>query len=113
MMKRKNLFCIVGAIAVASSISLTGLMQAAVAADFKNEVIYQVFTDRFCNGDTKNDDPEISKGLFDPNKQNWGVYWGGDLEGIRQKLDYIKGLGATAIWFSPVIDCVDKVIQDG
>lgn len=85
----------------------------AVASDFKNEVIYQVFTDRFFNGDTKNDDPEISKGLFDPDKKNWGVYWGGDLEGIRQKLDYIQSLGATAIWFSPVIDCVDKVIQDG
>ncbi|MDZ4837125.1 MAG: alpha-amylase family glycosyl hydrolase [Candidatus Melainabacteria bacterium] len=89
------------------------LAPPAMATDFKNEVVYQVFTDRFCNGDTKNDDPEISKGLFDPTRTNWGVYWGGDLDGVRQKLDYIQGLGATAIWISPVIDCIDKVIQDG
>jgi glycosidase len=95
---------------VASSLLLA---PPAVASDFKNEVVYQVFTDRFCNGNVANDDPEISKGLFDATRKNWGVYWGGDLEGIRQKLDYIQGLGATAIWFTPVIDCVDKVIQDG
>lgn len=112
---RKSSFGIIGAtVLLAGSFSLpNSMMPPSVAADFKNEVIYQVFTDRFFNGDTKNDDPEISKGLFDQNKENWGVYWGGDLEGIRQKLDYIQGLGATAIWFSPVIDCVDKVIQDG
>lgn len=64
----------------------------AVAADWKKEVVYQVFTDRFYNGNTNNDDPEGSKGLFDKTKTNWAAYWGGDLEGIRQKLDYKRGL---------------------
>lgn len=86
------------------------LAPPAVASDFKGDVIYQVFTDRFYNGDTNNDNPEGSKGLNDPTRKNWGAYWGGDLEGIRQKLDYIQGIGATAIWFSPAIDCMDKVV---
>lgn len=86
------------------------LVPPAVASDFKSEVIYQVFTDRFCNGDPDNDDPPVSKGQSDPTRQNWGAYWGGDLEGVRRKLDYIQGLGATAIWISPAIDCVDKVM---
>jgi glycosidase len=96
-------------VALAASVSIAA---PALSTDFKGEVIYQVFTDRFCNGDTTNDDPPVAKGLFDPTKKNWGAYWGGDLEGIRQKLDYIQGLGATAIWFSPAIDCVDKVIRN-
>lgn len=81
---------------------------SAVAADFKREIIYQVFTDRFCNGDKSNDDPEISKGMFDGEHKNWNAYWGGDLAGVEEKLPYIKNLGATAIWISPTIDNVNK-----
>ncbi len=81
---------------------------SAFAADFKREIIYQVFTDRFCNGDTSNDDPELSKGMFDSERKNWNAYWGGDLTGVEKKLAYIKKLGATAIWISPTIDNVNK-----
>jgi glycosidase len=82
------------------------------AADFKKDVVYQICTDRFCNGRTDNDDPPQSKGMFDPTHTNWHAYWGGDLAGIRQKLAYIKNLGATAIWISPAIDNINKVILD-
>src|SRR5579872_5749612 len=77
---------------------------ACDAQDFKKQVIYQVVTDRFFNGDTGNDDPAESPGLFDATRTQWQAYWGGDLAGIQQKLAYIQGLGATAIWISPPVN---------
>ncbi|HWG19734.1 MAG TPA: alpha-amylase family glycosyl hydrolase [Terracidiphilus sp.] len=72
--------------------------------DFKKQVIYQVVTDRFYDGDTSNDNPAESPGLFDSSHTQWQAYWGGDLAGIQQKLSYIKGMGATAVWVSPVVN---------
>lgn len=75
-----------------------------LAQDFKKQVIYQIVTDRFFNGDTSNDNPSESSGLFDSTKTNWFAYWGGDLAGIQQQMSYIKGMGVTAIWISPTVD---------
>jgi glycosidase len=74
------------------------------AQDFKKQVIYQIVTDRFFNGDATNDNPSQSAGLFDSTQTNWFAYWGGDLAGIQQKMSYIKGMGVTAIWISPTVD---------
>ena len=60
--------------------------------------IYQIITDRFYDGDPANDNAE---GTYSPGNPT-GVH-GGDFEGIEQKLDYIKSLGATAIWISPIV----------
>ena len=81
--------------------------------DFKKHVIYQVVTDRFFNGDTSNDNPPQSSGLFDSTKTNWQLYWGGDLAGLQQKMSYLKGLGVTAIWISPAVDNINLNIPDG
>jgi glycosidase len=72
--------------------------------DFKKQVIYQIVTDRFYDGDTTNDNPAESPGLFDSTHTQWQAYWGGDLAGIQDQLSYIKGMGATAIWVSPVVN---------
>ena len=76
----------------------------AAAQDFKKQVIYQIITDRFFNGNTANDNPPQSPGLFDSTKTNWRLYWGGDLAGIQQKLSYLQSMGVTAIWISPPVD---------
>ena len=65
---------------------------------WQTQSIYQIITDRFYNGDTNNDNAE---GYYSPQNPT-GVH-GGDFEGIEQKLDYIKALGATAIWISPIV----------
>ena len=65
---------------------------------WQGQSIYQIITDRFFDGDTSNDNAE---GTF--NASNSQSVHGGDFAGIQQKLDYIKSLGATAIWISPVI----------
>ena len=66
---------------------------------WRNQSIYQIITDRFFNGDTSND----VAGLPNFNASNGAQAHGGDFKGIEQKLDYIKALGATAIWLSPVL----------
>jgi glycosidase len=62
--------------------------------------IYQIITDRFYDGDTNNDNAE---GTYAPSGNGGSSVHGGDFEGIEQKLDYIKALGATAIWISPIV----------
>ncbi len=66
---------------------------------WEEQVVYFVMTDRFANGDPTNDDQK--KGEFDPADIN--KYSGGDLQGIIDKLDYIQGLGATAVWITPPV----------
>ncbi len=67
-----------------------------------DDVIYLIMPDRFADGDPANDDPAISRGLFD--RRNSRYYHGGDLQGIIDHLPYIKSLGFTAIWMTPVYD---------
>ena len=65
------------------------------------DMIYLIFPDRFANGDPSNDTVE---GLQEPadRKVNLGRH-GGDIQGIIDHLDYIAGLGATAIWCTPML----------
>ncbi|AEG43559.1 pullulanase-type alpha-1,6-glucosidase [Isoptericola variabilis] len=68
-----------------------------------DERFYFVMTDRFANGDPSNDTGGIAGDRldhgFDPT--NKGFYSGGDIAGLRERLDYIEGLGTTAIWLTP------------
>jgi glycosidase len=86
---------------------------ASWASDFKREVIYQIITDRFFDGNTANNNPAQSSGLYDSTKTNWRAYWGGDLQGIQAKMSYLAGMGVTAIWISPPVDNLNTNIPDG
>ncbi|MEQ8936760.1 MAG: alpha-amylase family glycosyl hydrolase [Amphiplicatus sp.] len=70
----------------------------------QDDVIYFVLPDRFENGDASNDQGGIGGSRlqhgFDPTHK--GFYHGGDLKGLTSRLDYIKELGATAIWLGPI-----------
>ena len=92
---------------------LLSALTGAFAADFKREVIYQIITDRFFDGNTANNNPSQSAGLYDATKTNWRLYWGGDLQGIQQKMSYLAGMGVTAIWISPPVDNLNTNIPDG
>jgi len=88
------------------------LLYRPIPTDPQSMVVYQIVVDRFFDGDNSNNDPAKSQGVYDPRGENgnWKYYWGGDLLGIQQKLDYIQGMGVTAIWISPVVDAVDRVL---
>jgi glycosidase len=67
-----------------------------------DDVVYLIMPDRFANGDPSNDDPIASPGMHDRAKARY--YHGGDFEGIIQHLPYLKDLGVTAIWLTPIYD---------
>lgn len=66
---------------------------------WEEQIIYFVMTDRFANGDPSNDDQDA--GEYDPSTN--AKYSGGDLQGVIDQLDYIQGLGATAVWVTPPV----------
>ncbi|WP_351233708.1 pullulanase-type alpha-1,6-glucosidase [Streptomyces sp. NPDC002133] len=72
--------------------------------DLTREQFYFVLPDRFANGDSANDRGGLTGSRletgYDPTDK--GFYQGGDLKGLTQRLDYIKGLGTTAIWLAPI-----------
>ncbi len=79
------------------------LVKQPVRDQGADQRFYFVMTDRFANGDATNDrggltGDRVATG-FDPTDK--GFYEGGDLAGLRSKLDYIEGLGTTAIWLTP------------
>ena len=70
--------------------------------DFREDTIYFLMTTRFYDGDSSNnrycwDGPASNKANNDPE-------WRGDFKGVVEKLDYIKALGFSAIWITPVVE---------
>ncbi|MBR2978458.1 MAG: DUF1966 domain-containing protein [Myxococcaceae bacterium] len=68
--------------------------------DWRDEVIYQLLTDRFADGDLGNN--------YNVDKHNLGRYNGGDYQGVIDKIPYLKGLGVTAVWISPIVKNVEE-----
>lgn len=66
---------------------------------WRPQVIYLALTDRFFDGDTSNDSAGAA-GCFD--KANTSLFHGGDLAGLRQKIPYLRDLGVTAVWITPL-----------
>ena len=66
------------------------------------DMIYLIMPDRFANGDTSNDSTEDMADKY-ARHELFGRH-GGDLKGIIDHLDYISGLGATAIWCTPLLE---------
>ena len=75
------------------------LLLQVPSPDWQDQVIYMLFIDRFQDGDPSNNDQ--GHGEYDPTS---GAHFsGGDLQGIVDRLDYLKALGATAIWITPPV----------
>ncbi|MBO9489331.1 hypothetical protein J7384_03050 [Endozoicomonas sp. G2_1] len=85
--------------------------------DFKDEVFYFVLPDRFYNADKSNDlgakaddsKRALSRGGLDVTHK--GMFHGGDLAGLTEKLPYLDNMGVTAIWLTPVLR--NKAMQAG
>jgi len=84
-----------------------------------NDILYYIFVDRFFDGDMANNRPiinpasngsresaileqKLSDATYDPSHRLFGLYFGGDLEGVRKKLPYLAELGVTKIVLSPI-----------
>lgn len=77
------------------------------------DVIYQIITDRFCDGDTSNNVPDgFDASLFDGSGTDLKLYQGGDWQGIINQIPYLKGMGITAVWISAPYENRDDEIVD-
>jgi glycosidase len=102
----------------AACVAVCALVATASASDYRqrppeDEIVYFVLPDRFENGDATNDTGKLAGDRlttgFDPTHK--GFYHGGDLKGLIARLDYIQGMGATAIWLGPIYK--NKPVQGG
>ena len=100
----------------------------------KDGIFYQIFTDRFCNGDRRID-PDFSEWYYQKENKlsiaarerkykfidDWNnikvlkedenrhyLFYGGDLEGVKQKIEYLKDLGITIIYFNPLVQAASN-----
>lgn len=72
-----------------------------------DDVLYLIMIDRFADGDPFNNDPARSRGIYD--RENKFYYHGGDLQGVINRLPYLKELGVTAVWLTPWYDNYDRL----
>ncbi|WP_238383587.1 alpha-amylase family glycosyl hydrolase [Colwellia psychrerythraea] len=111
-----SLACITSQVSQAGGVELTEKLTAKAATlapyqqrDFQEEVFYFVLPDRFYNADTSNDlgaaendkKRAVSRGGLD--KTHKGMYHGGDLAGLTEKLPYLDNMGVSAIWLTPIL----------
>ena len=71
----------------------------------KHAVFYQIFPDRFANGDPTNDPENVQPWGTTPNLHN---FMGGDLQGIIDRLDYLADLGITALYLNPIFQATSN-----
>jgi len=73
--------------------------------DFRDEIVYQILTDRFVNGDASNDSGRLDRPADAVDPENPVGWHGGDFAGIQQKVEegYFQDLGFTTLWISPVV----------
>ena len=81
----------------------------------KGAVMYQIFTDRFCNGDPDNDvedreyyyigdySRKLQTGTAIRQTMDVREFYGGDLKGVWDKLDYLQDLGVEVLYFNPIL----------
>ncbi|MFO3667342.1 alpha-amylase family glycosyl hydrolase [Anaerococcus kampingiae] len=74
-------------------------------SDWDEEIIYMIMTDRFFDGDESNNNPANVEGSFD--KEHLEAYHGGDFKGIIEKIPYLKDLGITTLWITPIVKNID------
>lgn len=109
------------ALMTAAALALTALAASPAAAQStpeafrdrapEDEVIYFLLPDRFANGDPSNDRGGLTGDRLTTgyDATDPGFYHGGDLRGLTGRLDYLQGLGVTAVWIAPIF--ANKAVQ--
>ena len=75
-----------------------------VNSKFKNRCFYQIFVDRFFDGEDKSINDKINVKWGENDKINRLTFAGGNLKGITKKLDYLKELGINALYLTPIFE---------
>lgn len=85
-------------------LGLAALPQLGAAETWADDIVYFVMLDRFADGDpSNNQDVDLDSPI---------AFHGGDLLGLRDRLDYIQELGATAIWLTPIVEQIKSPVPN-
>ncbi|MBF8291204.1 MAG: amyA [Steroidobacteraceae bacterium] len=110
-----------GSLALAACTSTLQTGYYGTTEPFASEAVYFVLTDRFVDGDSSNNHPEQggANRTFDrPLRGANGVpdnigYLGGDFRGLLENAAYIREMGFTAVWMTPIVDNPDEAFTGG
>lgn len=99
-------------LAVEAASAYSGDASISNKVSFSTDVIYQIVTDRFYDGNSSNNP---TGGLYDSTKTQLKKYFGGDWQGIINKINdgYLSNMGITAIWISQPVENIYSVFSDG
>ncbi|HEY1036873.1 MAG TPA: alpha-amylase family glycosyl hydrolase [Pseudoxanthomonas sp.] len=121
--RRSLALALAALVAPASALAVVPVDEVyGTAEPFAKEAVYFVLTDRFVNGDPSNDhrDQGGKNATFDrptpgaPEGQTDNVgYLGGDFKGVLDNAGYIRDLGFTSVWITPIIDNPDEAFTGG
>jgi glycosidase len=78
----------------------------------QDAVFYQIFPERFANGDPSNDGPGLMPWGTMPTPQTWQMRVGGDLAGIKGRLNHLRELGVSGIYLNPVFQALHNHAYD-
>ena len=107
------LVLLISLVSTASGVSPDRTLQDSISPVTSKDVVYQIITDRFYDGDTNNNIPDgFDAALFDGTGNDLKLYQGGDWQGIIDQIPYLKGMGITAIWISAPYENRDDEIID-
>lgn len=87
--------------------------QTQTSGDFRDETIYFLMTTRFYDGDKSNNEYCWDEGGESLAFGEGDCGWRGDFKGLAEKLDYIKALGFSAIWITPVVENASGIDYHG
>lgn len=87
--------------------------QSQTSGDFRDETIYFLMTTRFYDGDKSNNEYCWDEGGESLAFGEGDCGWRGDFKGLAEKLDYIKALGFSAIWITPVVENASGIDYHG
>jgi glycosidase len=83
-------------------------------ANYESDIIYELMTDRFADGDPTNNNPYNKSNSYDPSRTDINKYFGGDWQGIIDNIAYLKNMGITAIWITaPYNNLDDPYLENG
>lgn len=108
-----TLLCLAMLVAILSNVAYAGEVSSELGPVTSKDVVYQIITDRFYDGDSTNNTPEgFDPTLYDGTGSDLKLYQGGDWAGIIEKIPYLKGMGVTAVWISAPYENRDTEIID-